>query len=328
MLVRLNSLHGGRTATGRQGRVEVSFNHGATWGTICSTNWSFREANVVCRQLNFGYAAYTNQTTEFGNSREHPWAMVGTLCRGTEKKLADCFREAAYPNLCNSKYNRVAVVRCVMRSADLSLGLRDIERSVRLDSVPMSRITCAMEENCVSRDAYVIRRTNPHAVRHLLRFTTAAENVGNADFSPYSNYDQWQWHQCHRHFHSMETFATFDIYDLNYRKVAQGHKASFCLMDTKCVSGIRPKYTCGNTTQGISIGCADLYTADLDCQWVDVTNLPVNRNYILRVALNPEYKIGEISFENNGAECLLHYTGLSATTKITRCSSASLWFKK
>lgn len=234
----------------REGRVEVSFDYGRSWGTICATYWSFREANVVCRQLNLGYASFSNQTQQFGNSHRYPWRMVGTLCRGNELGLRDCFREAKYPTVCNATNKNVAVVRCVEKLSDLSLGLNDIQQSAFLDSQPLSRLTCAMEENCLSRDAYRIVLTQPQAIRKLLRFTTRAENVGSADFSPYANFDQWQWHQCHNHYHSMDTFASFDIYDMQYQKIAQGHKASFCLMDTACKSGITPKYTCGNMSQG------------------------------------------------------------------------------
>lgn len=234
----------------REGRVEVSFDFGATWGTICSTTWSMREGNVVCRQLGLGYASKAALSTEHGDSKKHPWGMVGTLCRGNERRLAECTRESHYPNVCNARNPNVTVVSCVSYSADLEIGLRDIERSARLEAVPMSRLTCAMEEHCVSADAYEIRRTKPNAERKLLRFSVKASNVGTADVSPYANYKDWVWHQCHRHYHSMNVFATFDVYDLNYRKVAQGHKASFCLMDSECRPGIRSKYTCGNTTQG------------------------------------------------------------------------------
>lgn len=42
----------------------------------------------------------------------------------------------------------------------------------------------------------------------------------------------------------MEVFATFDIYDLVGQKVAQGHKASFCLEDNLCLNGVQKKYNC------------------------------------------------------------------------------------
>ncbi|KAH8383567.1 hypothetical protein KR009_009339 [Drosophila setifemur] len=329
MMVRLatNKATLGRVQVLREGRVEVSFDFGASWGTICSTTWSMREGNVVCRQLGLGYASKAVQSTEHGDNRKQPWGMVGTLCRGNERKLSECTRESHYPNVCHGRNTNVTVVACMSHSADLEIGLADIERSARLEAVPMSMLTCAMEEHCVSADAYVIRQTRPHAKRMLLRFSVKASNVGTADVSPYANYKDWVWHQCHRHYHSMNVFATFDVYDLNYRKVAQGHKASFCLMDSECRPGIRRKYTCGNTTQGISMGCADVYTDVLDCQWVDVTTVPVNRRYILRVALNPEYKLGEMSFENNGAECILDYTGVHRTTRIFNCRRSPLWFK-
>lgn len=235
----------------REGRVEVSLNFGRTWGTICATHWSFREANVVCRQLGLGYAVVSAQNQRFGNNTRFPWGMVGTLCRGNERTLRDCYRERQYPRACNATNKNVAVVRCVQRMADLRLGLADIQRTAFLDTQPLSRLTCAMEENCLSRDAYEIIRTQPQAMRKLLRFATKAENVGTADFSPYMNFQQWQWHQCHMHYHSMEAFANFDVYDMQYRRMAQGHKASFCLMDSGCISGITPRFSCGNVTQGI-----------------------------------------------------------------------------
>ncbi|XP_075170512.1 lysyl oxidase-like 1 isoform X2 [Haematobia irritans] len=330
MVVRLNNVGPKQSpmANVREGRVEISTDFGRTWGTICSTHWSFREANVVCRQLKMGFAGATNQSTHFGNSLNHPWGIVGTLCRGNEKNLRDCFRESTYPTACNSANKNVAVVKCIDKIPDLKLGLEDIQRTVTLDMQPLSRLKCALEEKCLSNDAYELARTHPHSQRKLLRFNTKAENVGQADFSPYSNFDQWQWHQCHLHYHSMEEFASFDIFDMQYRKVAQGHKASFCLMDTVCRAGITPRHTCGNRQQGISVGCADIYTAQLDCQWVDVTNLPPNRTYILRVVINPNYTIGEESFENNGVECLLDYTGLTNTTRVRNCSGTALWYSQ
>lgn len=58
----------------------------------------------------------------------------------------------------------------------------------------------------------------------------------------------------------MDVFANFDIYDYEGKKVAEGHKASFCLEDNECQGGVKPKYACANYgDQGISVGCHDIY---------------------------------------------------------------------
>ena len=49
-----------------------------------------------------------------------------------------------------------------------------------------------------------------------------------------------------RHYHSMEVFATFDIINDKGEKVAEGHKASFCLEDNLCEKGIEKKYACAS----------------------------------------------------------------------------------
>lgn len=113
----------------------------------------------------------------------------------------------------------------------------------------------------------------------------------------------------------MDEFSHYDLLDATTgRKVAEGHKASFCLEDTTCDFGNLKRYACTAHTQvalgggdarrllrvhhptchqhplnplfssqGLSPGCYDTYNADIDCQWIDITDVQPG-NYVLKVA--------------------------------------------
>ena len=128
-------------------------------------------------------------------------------------------------------------------------------------------------------------------------------NWGLSDFEPVAAREDWQWHSCHYHYHSMEEFVHYNLLDVDTgRKVAEGHKASFCLEDTTCAPNYYQLFNCFSGNQGVSANCGDLYGSHLDCQWIDITGVPLGR-YLLQVTVNPQRLSLESDYDNNQATC-------------------------
>ncbi|XP_056393332.1 protein-lysine 6-oxidase isoform X3 [Hyla sarda] len=183
-----------------------------------------------------------------------------------------------------------------------------IQASIYVQKMSMYSLRCAAEENCLASSAYS-SDVRDYDQRVLLRFPQRVKNQGTADFLPSRPRYSWEWHSCHQHYHSMDEFSHYDLLDASsHRRVAEGHKASFCLEDTSCDYGYYRRFACTAHTQGLSPGCYDTYNADIDCQWIDITDVKPG-NYILKVSVNPSYLVPESDYSNNIVRCDLRYTG-------------------
>lgn len=191
-----------------------------------------------------------------------------------------------------------------------------VQASTYVQRAHLYSLRCAAEEKCLASTAYAPEATD-YDVRVLLRFPQRVKNQGTADFLPNRPKHTWEWHSCHQHYHSMDEFSHYDLLDAaTGMKVAEGHKASFCLEDSTCDFGNLKRYACTSHTQGLSPGCYDTYNADIDCQWIDITDVQPG-NYILKVHVNPKYIVLESDFTNNVVRCNIHYTGRYVST--TNC---------
>ncbi len=147
--------------------------------------------------------------------------------------------------------------------------------------------------------------------RRVIRFHTLANNVGTADLflgNPLEQLDavlpsgepKWVFSTCHNHYH----FQTFAAAELRRRgeatRVLESQKRAFCVEDTLPMSPASPppKYCCNEFTcpavraqgledylQGLQVGWGDFYPSFLDCQWIDVTDVPPG-DYDLCVSVN------------------------------------------
>ncbi|XP_062400109.1 protein-lysine 6-oxidase [Sardina pilchardus] len=199
------------------------------------------------------------------------------------------------------------------RSNSVQHGLPDlvpdpyyVQISTYVQRSSMYNLRCAAEENCLASSAASAR---DYDTRVLLRFPGRVKNQGTADFRPSRPRYAWEWHNCHNHFHSMDQFCHYELLDASTQaRVGEGHKASFCLEDTSCDPGYYRRYACTSHTQGLSPGCYDTYNADIDCQWIDITDVRPGK-YILKITVNPGYQVPESDFNNNVVRCDIQYTG-------------------
>ncbi|KAL2098772.1 hypothetical protein ACEWY4_005252 [Coilia grayii] len=293
-----------------EGRVEVLQalpNGTQRWGLLCGDGWGTPEAMVVCRQLGLGYANHgLKETWYWDGSNVTDMVWSGVKCTGNEMSLSQCQRHKVF-NCQKSSARFAAGVICSETASDLVLNATLVQQTTYIEDRPLHMLYCAAEEDCLSKTA--AQANWPYGHRRLLRFSSQIHNVGRADFRPRLGRHSWVWHACHGHYHSMDIFTHYDLLSTNGTKMAEGHKASFCLEDSECQEGISKRYECANFgEQGITVGCWDLYRHDIDCQWIDITDVKPG-NYILQVVINPNQEVSEMDYTNNAMKCSCKYDG-------------------
>ncbi len=150
---------------------------------------------------------------------------------------------------------------------DLTISSPTLENSLRRDVI-FNANTCLREEGCL----------NGYGERTVIRFDTKFTNEGDTDYfigappiDPTLSTDQWEYDLCHNHWH-YEGYARYLLFDQAGNEIPVGFKNGFCVLDLQCEAGVEQKYTCD--LQGLSVGCADVYDYYLDCQWIDITDVP------------------------------------------------------
>ncbi|XP_065071306.1 lysyl oxidase homolog 2B-like [Rhopilema esculentum] len=292
------------------GRVEVKVNN--KWYGICGIGFGNTAAEVLCRELGLGYAVRGFTTSKFGFADK--FAMHNVRCSGDENSLKDCYHTGYFRGSC--RYYDMASVECSKKAPDLVMDYFYLKDSFQVENPYLAQLACAFDEGCLASTANWYMHTYPEIyTRKLLRFSARFWNRGTADFITNVKKEDWQWHDCHAHYHSMERFADFDLIDDKQTKIAEGHKASFCLEDSECDDGVEKFYNCKNKgDQAISVRCADNYKNNIDCQWIDITDVP-NGEYNIRINVNPTRGVPESDYSNNAAYCRVKIDATTAVAK-------------
>jgi len=176
----------------------------------------------------------------------------------------------------------------------------------------------------------------------LLLLTTAIENIGQGALevrggAPHEGGGQdvyqriynsdgtysdrlagiFTYHPAHHHTH-FDDFSAYRIREMTPdggvgKVLASASKVSFCLTDSDSVDPAPPDasklgkyFACSTKVQGISVGWADVYSASLEGQSIDVTNLKSGK-YWLEVEVDPDNHIVESDESNNIARIAINY---------------------
>jgi len=173
---------------------------------------------------------------------------------------------------------------------------------------------CAVEEGCI----------RGLGTRHILRFDTYIENIGNQDYfigptpsSPNEVSTQFVWDACHGHWHYMG-YAEYVLFDATGYRLPIGSKTGFCVFDLICPPELR-KYNC--IYMGITAGCGDVYDSSLPCQWVDITDVPAG-DYTLVLRVNWDKSpdnLGRVEkdFNNNWAQACFNLSYIGNIPEVT-----------
>jgi len=176
--------------------------------------------------------------------------------------------------------------------ADLVIDAPRMASSWFVEDDDFPSTSCALVEACVGAPGY----------RRLLKFDSLTGNISQTDVtlgSPVGN-PLFEYSPCHQHYH-LKGFSRYDLLDALGNLAAPGRKLASCVTDSQqylsdpWVSPV-PRYDC--SFQGMQAGWADLYWAGLDCQWIDVTNVPAG-HYTLQVTVNPDRILAESNYSNN-----------------------------
>jgi Lysyl oxidase len=202
--------------------------------------------------------------------------------------------------------------------------------TIKLDTTTMPghrllRYTATMVN--VGAGALEVLGTRPNASSKL----TVVQRIYNDDgtFADVSKPIAMQYAgDGHDHWHSLNMEGG-RLVKLDNTKVGALAKHGFCFFDNVAFqltlpgAPAAPVYTSSNSCamgnpnalnvmMGLSIGWGDMYSAQTNLQWIDITGLP-NGTYRLSATADPRHLVSEASYTNNSASARIKITSTGVT---------------
>ncbi len=194
--------------------------------------------------------------------------------------------------------------------------------------------SCTLVERCVGGSGW----------RQVLMFPTGDVNVGSAaleigtvDYfhetngSVLSKHGVFEYSACHNHYH----FSHYGSFTLGKGREAITQKNGFCLQPSSRIfnnelTPLHHPYT-NCIRQGVSVGWIDEYRMGLECQWVDVTDVPP-KDAPLSFVSNPDGLLCEGTLQKNAQGTTLFEettfkTSLGAPVEKPQCDAYPQWFE-
>ncbi|XP_069108314.1 neurotrypsin-like isoform X2 [Argopecten irradians] len=212
------------------GRVGVY--HDGQWGGVCDVGWSYNEANVVCRMLEYSNGTLISRyTTEsawykwFSNDTDPNiiW-MYNVQCDGTESSLEDCpFAGWGVGQDCDNQYMGPAYVFCYNED-DSPMAVRLVngrDDGYGHIEVHYSSIWGGLAYGCCDdNEAKVVCRMlgYGHDIRH------------GATLMPFNTIPVWGYRRCAGNESSLEDCP---IDQTNYGSVHMGIATVLCYNDSQ-----------------------------------------------------------------------------------------------
>lgn len=192
----------------------------------------------------------------------------------------------------DGRFTPDAAVDAAPAPPDLSIdmGRSQVDLSIGTETFQADACELDMSEQCVGGVG----------ARRLLRFSVETLNLGQGDVvlgTPQDNAG-FAWSECHGHYH-FQGYASYRLLRPDGSEAMNGRKQAFCLLDSEpytADAGTSPIYSCLH--QGLQAGWADVYTADLPCQFLDITGI-ADGDYSLELEVNPDGDLADESSANN-----------------------------